>query len=37
MDRENEQESRGGGVLIGIRFGIKCNQIEVPIIFKNYF
>lgn len=32
MDRENEQESRGGGVLIGIRSGIKCNQIEVPII-----
>jgi len=32
MDRENEQESRGGGVLIGIRSGIKCNRIDVPII-----
>lgn len=31
-DRSNEFENRGGGVLIGVRTGIKLKRIEVPII-----
>lgn len=30
MDRLNEFESRGGGVINGIRCGIKCERIDVP-------